>query len=191
MDNKLIEEIRNKYKERNEKQDGGAGSGNWGHVGRPGKLGGSAKGGGNAFRMVTRDKNTKKEVYTSQAKIRMNAKTAIKNAAEVADTAASKLMKSFSKTAIKKYESSLRRLERAKTAAQKVEMRQKSADANKYVMHPEKYWAVSSPNENASRNILADYKGRGKITGGVTGGRARGTKESVTRTFPKKKKGVK
>lgn len=35
--------------------DGGAGSGNWGHAGRPGKRGGSGKGGGTSYRLSTPD----------------------------------------------------------------------------------------------------------------------------------------
>lgn len=35
-------------------QDGGPGSGNWGHGGRPGKVGGSASGGGKAYRIGTK-----------------------------------------------------------------------------------------------------------------------------------------
>lgn len=52
--------------------DGGAGSGNWGHVGRPGEIGGSATGGGLAFRGESTLKWMKKDIgkYTSQAKIR-------------------------------------------------------------------------------------------------------------------------
>lgn len=36
-------------------EDGGPGSGNWGHAGRPGKLGGSAPGGGKSNRISTRN----------------------------------------------------------------------------------------------------------------------------------------
>lgn len=43
--------------------DGGPGSGNWGHEGRPGKVGGSAEGGGSHNRM-----GNKKEGYTSFSK---------------------------------------------------------------------------------------------------------------------------
>ncbi len=52
--------------------DGGAGSGNWGHVGRPGEVGGSATGGGLAFRGESTLKWMKNDIgkYTSQAKIR-------------------------------------------------------------------------------------------------------------------------
>lgn len=35
--------------------DGGAGSGNWGHAGRPGKRGGSSEGGGSQYRLSTPD----------------------------------------------------------------------------------------------------------------------------------------
>lgn len=45
-------EARQHYQNR---QDGGPGSGNWGHAGRPGQPGGSAKGGGKRFRLSTPD----------------------------------------------------------------------------------------------------------------------------------------
>lgn len=50
-------------------QDGGPGSGNWGHGGRPGKVGGSASGGGKAYRI-----GTKKSGFTSEAKRRREKK---------------------------------------------------------------------------------------------------------------------
>lgn len=52
--------------------DGGAGSGNWGHVGIPGFKGGSASGGGLAFRGEATTKAMQKDIgkYVSQAKIR-------------------------------------------------------------------------------------------------------------------------
>lgn len=46
-----------------ENQDGGPGSGNWGHEGRPGELGGSAKGGGSENRQGSSESG-----YTSSAK---------------------------------------------------------------------------------------------------------------------------
>ena len=49
--------------------DGGAGSGNWGHKGVPGQLGGSAPGGGSRNR-----KGTLESGYTSEAKERARAK---------------------------------------------------------------------------------------------------------------------
>ena len=49
-------------------EDGSAGSGNWGHSGRPGKRGGSATGGGAQFRQG------EKGSYTSAAKERVKAK---------------------------------------------------------------------------------------------------------------------
>lgn len=54
--------------------DGGAGSGNWGHVGRPGEVGGSSSGGGLAFRAESTNKWMVSEIgkYCSQAKIRNN-----------------------------------------------------------------------------------------------------------------------
>ena len=51
--------------------DGGPGSGNWGHVGRPGKVGGSGKGGG-----VHNRSGTKESGYSSAAKERAKEKAA-------------------------------------------------------------------------------------------------------------------
>ena len=48
----------------NGRSDGGPGSGNWGHVGRPGIKGGSGAGGGIPYRYNTKQAN----VYTSEAK---------------------------------------------------------------------------------------------------------------------------
>ena len=64
-----VEDIRNRM---NRRMDGGPGSGNWGHVGRPGERGGSEAGGGNAFRLL----KTSAMKYTSQAKMRNDAKKA-------------------------------------------------------------------------------------------------------------------
>ena len=52
------------------KMDGGPGSGNWGHAGRPGKRGGSAGGGGKANRT-----GTKESGFSSKAKERIQQKT--------------------------------------------------------------------------------------------------------------------
>ena len=57
----------------NNRTDGGSGSGNWGHEGRPGKLGGSARGGGVKFRQG------EKGSYTSEAKKRAEEKVKSKN----------------------------------------------------------------------------------------------------------------
>ena len=51
------------------KEDGGPGSGNWGHGGRPGKLGGSSGGGGKANRT-----GTKESGFSSEAKKKAEAK---------------------------------------------------------------------------------------------------------------------
>lgn len=54
--------------------DGGVGSGNWGHIGRKGKHGGSAPGGGLAFRLSkTYTVKDPKLKYDSQAKMRQQA----------------------------------------------------------------------------------------------------------------------
>lgn len=61
--------------------DGSAASGNWGHVGRPGEVGGSASGGGSAFRGESKTKWMKSEIgqYCSQAKIRANTMQKLKS----------------------------------------------------------------------------------------------------------------
>lgn len=186
----VVNEIRKKYNER--RADGGEGSGNWGHVGRPGEVGGSQEGGGKAFRMTERDKKTKKIKFTSQAKKRVAAKKAISEAGRIADKLADKWMKHPSKTAAKKFGASLKKLERLQKKASHLELRQKSADKKKYMTNPMKYWGVQTPNHSASANILKDAKGKGKMVGGHTSKHGlRGTKEALQRTLPGygKKKG--
>lgn len=51
-------------KRRNKREDGGPGSGNWGHAGRPGSVGGSAEGGG------THNRIEEESSYTSLSQIR-------------------------------------------------------------------------------------------------------------------------
>ncbi len=46
----VLRELANLLTERVDAEDGGPGSGNWGHKGRPGQVGGSGKGGGNQYR---------------------------------------------------------------------------------------------------------------------------------------------
>lgn len=56
-------------------EDGGPGSGNWGHHGRPGKVGGSGKGGGKAFRSGSRE--TGYSSFTRHAEFKGLAKSAL------------------------------------------------------------------------------------------------------------------
>ncbi len=46
----VLRELANLLTKRVDAEDGGPGSGNWGHKGRPGQVGGSGKGGGNQYR---------------------------------------------------------------------------------------------------------------------------------------------
>lgn len=71
-DDKLIIRIR---------LDGGPGSGNWGHAGRPGKLGGSAGGGGKEHRT-----GTKESGFSSEAKERAKAKKTTKKETKAKST---------------------------------------------------------------------------------------------------------
>ena len=148
---------------RRTRADGGAGSGNWGHVGRPGKRGGSQKGGGEAFRIkksVTRRKITTAE-YTSQARIRDDTKWQLKKAQNSGNTKlAAKIEKRMSK----------------------MNMNVKSADVSK--RGKKGYQVVNNIDLNASRNILADKKGRGKKARENSLMKATGTKEAIEYTFP-------
>ena len=62
----MVEVIRIKKDLRQRRMDGGSGSGNWGHEGRPGEIGGSAEGGGKHNRLNDPDYGT----YTSWTKNR-------------------------------------------------------------------------------------------------------------------------
>lgn len=46
----LMQQLADLLTKRVDAEDGGPGSGNWGHKGRPGQVGGSGKGGGNQYR---------------------------------------------------------------------------------------------------------------------------------------------
>lgn len=152
-----IKEAIKRYKERVAKRilarlDGGAGSGNWGHVGVLGYKGGSAKGGGGAFRIekTTYSKKERKEKikeYTSQAKMRV-------------ETLAN----------MKSKNPNIR--ERATKNSKRFNMNQKSVKT------------LSKFNPNASKEILADTKGKGRTVTNRTGFRGRGTKEAMQYTFP-------
>ncbi len=71
--------------------DGGPGSGNWGHAGRPGLRGGSGGGGGSANRLSTRGGG-----YTSEAKAWAENKKKGKNAASKANTTLGQKVKTVS-----------------------------------------------------------------------------------------------
>lgn len=65
LDMTALERVRNSLASRLKRMDGGEGSGNWGHEGRPGEVGGSAEGGGVHNRM-----NEKGGGFTSWSKNR-------------------------------------------------------------------------------------------------------------------------
>ena len=154
-----VESIRDSHKKR---MDGGPGSGNWGHVGRPGERGGSESGGGNAFRLISTSKGAK-ETFKSQAKIRDAAKKAYKGAKA-----------SGNKKAIARIEKRMSR----------INMNVKSADKSKAGRAG--YQVVKTVNKNASRDILADKTGRGATARESTVTKAKGTREAVRYTFPKR-----
>lgn len=154
-----VESIRDSHKKR---MDGGAGSGNWGHVGRPGERGGSESGGGNAFRLVSTSKGAK-ETFKSQAKLRDAAKKAHREAKA-----------SGNKRAIARIEKRMSR----------INMTQKTADKSKAGRAG--YSVVKTINKNASRDILADKKGRGATARESTVTKVKGTKEAVRFAFPKR-----
>ncbi len=151
--NRKVEKIRSSMLERS---DGGPGSGNWGHVGRPGEPGGSQKGGGKAFRMVNVVKNT----YTSQPKIRQAAKQQYKNA---------------------KLSGSAKLLAKAQKRMKSINTNIKTADVRK--AGKKGYQVVNEIDENASRNILKDKK-RGKSARENNLMKVKGTNETIKYTFP-------
>lgn len=152
---KQVETIR-KSLLRRMRSDGGPGSGNWGHVGRPGKLGGSEKGGGRGFRMqmaVTKQ-------FTSQSKIRNRTKEARKSAMEKGNTKmAARIEKQMSK----------------------INMNIKTADKKK--AGKSGYQVVNKIDPHASKNILKDNK-RGKKARENNTMKVTGPKETIEYTFP-------
>lgn len=165
----LFELIREKYLTRMDSvnEDGSATSGNWGHVGRPGERGGSAPGGGHAFMM--HNNGSKKSVekfgrYTSQAKIRV----ATKNAIKVAKMKLNKAKASGKPT---------KKAERAQKLYDNVVKRSKSINMTQKSAHNLKRF-----DPNANKNILTDKK-RGKTIKGKFG--LSGTRETIHKTFPK------
>ena len=165
MDKELLKKIESIRKRNTDRMraDGGDGSGNWGHIGRPGKKGGSQKGGGQAFRITKHRKRRKQNVseFTSQAQIRDDTKRQLKEAQEAGnDKLAAKIEKRMSK----------------------MNMNIKSADIKKEGKAG--YQVVNNIDLNASRNILADKKGRGKSARENSLMKATGTREVIEYTFP-------
>lgn len=151
---KTIEDIRMKYNvPEEENTDGGEGSGNWGHVGRPGEWGGSMPGGGNAFRLTDTSKGKgAKGIYSSQAKLRKAMQDRIAEAKKNAGAAKLKMLQAASK---------------------RLNMAQKS-------IHK-----IKNYNENASRDILKDKNGKGKMTASPTNKNMMGTAEGIQETYIK------
>lgn len=162
MESKLlakVESIRDSHKKR---MDGGPGSGNWGHVGRPGERGGSEAGGGNAFRLTSTSKKVSlKNKYKSQAKLR-----------DAAKKAHSKAKASGNAKAIARTEKRMSR----------INMNVKTADKRK--AGKAGYKLVKTINKNASRDILADKKGRGATARESTVTKVKGTREGIRYSFP-------
>lgn len=173
----VIEELINAVKEN--RLDGGAGSGNWGHIGIPGHWGGSQKGGGNAFRLATTSYATKannykhvKEEFTSQAKIRNKLNQDLKDAKE-----------SNSEEAVEKVKKRLSQINnRTKTALTEEELRRRGYTDEEIA---EKFDVVHKRDEKASEHILENDNENS--TGTRAGGEyTRGTAEGVKQTKAKK-----
>jgi hypothetical protein len=159
--------------------DGGPGSGNWGHIGIPGHWGGSQKGGGNAFRLAYTSYATKKtnyehveEEYTSQAKIRKQLHD---------DLAAAKI--TGSKEAVEKVQERLSQInDRTKTALTEEDLRKQGYTDEEIA---KKFDVVHSIDKEASKHILETDNTNS--TGTRAGGKyARGTAEGVKQTKVKK-----
>ncbi len=152
-----IEAIRSDHRRRT-RADGSASSGNWGHVGRPGQVGGSQKGGGSAFRML----KTSAGKYTSQAKMRDDAKKAYRAAMESGNQ---------------------KSIDRILKRMSKINMNVKTADVTKEKKPG--YDFVRRIDINASRNILKD-ENRGKPAWETSVTKAKGTNEAIRYAFPKR-----
>lgn len=159
--------------------DGGPGSGNWGHIGIPGHWGGSQKGGGNAFRLAYTSYATKKtnyehvkEEYTSQAKIRDKLREDLRTAEA-----------SGSKKAAEKVQERLSQINnRTKTAFSEEELRAQGYTDEEIA---KKFDVVHNKDKEASKHILETDNTNS--TGTRAGGKyARGTAEGVKQTKVKK-----
>ena len=159
--------------------DGGPGSGNWGHIGIPGHWGGSQKGGGNAFRLAYTSYATKKtnyehveEEYTSQAKIRKQLHDDLV-AAKITD----------SKEAVEKIQKRLSQInDRTKTAFSEEDLRKQGYTDEEIA---KKFDVVHNVDKEASKHILETDNTNS--TGTRAGGKyARGTAEGVKQTKVKK-----
>ena len=166
-----LEEIRSRYEAR---LDGSSSSGNWGHVGRPGHRGGSAPGGGGAFRFTYKKERAGGRKYTSWAQERKHAKDMIRDAA--------KSVRDAEKTGnAKKIERAQRALDRANKHASKINMNQKSADETKRGLKG--YQVVNVNDPKASKNILKDPE-RGKRVTETRATGISGTKEAIETAYP-------
>jgi hypothetical protein len=159
-----LEEIRSRYEAR---LDGSSSSGNWGHVGRPGHKGGSAPGGGGAFRLTYKNERAGGKKYTSQAKQRKEAQTAINDAKSGLKDA----IDSGDKAAIAREQ---KRLKRAEKHASKINMNQKTRGS------------LNNYDPEASKNILADKTGRGAPATETRTTGVNGTREAIEYTYPKR-----
>lgn len=183
MDREMLSMLK-KIKERHARRlDGGPGSGNWGHVGVIGQHGGSASGGGAAFRMENKGYNPKtsgggkaksfwqqrKELSGSNKMVTMSHVRYVSKA-----TTQNRLKDNVKKCekAGKKFKADVYRKQ-----MDKVEMRQKSVKTLK------KYGEFDPA---ASKSILAD-KARSKSASSSVAN-ARGTKEAISKMEKKKGK---
>ena len=143
---------------------GTSASGNWGHVGREGLRGGSASGGGSAFRMEKTGNKGDFKGFTSRAKVREEAKSKLKQKRET-------LKKAKASGNQKKIASAQRAFDRQVEHNKHINMTRKSIRTMKRF------------DPNASRNILAEKKGRGKIVHERQVDRTKGTKTNMSKTY--------
>lgn len=156
MEKELLRKVETIREDMMRRMDGGSGSGNWGHVGRPGERGGSESGGGLGFRLF----KTSAKKYTSQAKMRDSAKRAY-----------GKAKASGNKKAMARIEKRMSR----------INMNVKSADKSR--AGQKGYQVVKKIDKNASQNILSD-KNRGAKARESNVSKVSGTREAIRYTFP-------
>lgn len=174
------------YRKRREMRlDGGDGSGNWGHVGRPGERGGSQPGGGSAFRL-TKGNASKLKTVGKTAKGKAKGNWADKKGREKMSKFTSKALIRRNLMRDMKSEDFLTKW-KAEEKAEKVDMQVKSALSKEEIERrglSKTHRAVDKLDHEANKHILESVT-RGKTTGMRTPIAAKGTKELV-RSIKKK-----
>lgn len=144
-------------------------SGNWGHVGRPGIRGGSAAGGGGAFRMTNH--GTKTPSFTSKAKIQAAARK--KTATFKKELRAAKASGNADRIM-----AATNRLQKQLNHNSKINMVRKSA---------KRLMAAGKFSKTASKDILRS-KTRGKRAWEKQAANVSGTRSAIKATFNKTRK---